>query len=81
MRKPSVLLLSAVVVLNMLFSSCKGNDDVIDDPTKTVNVVSQFVYDGMSLYYLWSSEMERNNREFRLNSRKIFPKCVEQHGR
>ena len=59
MRKLSVLLLSAVVVLNMLFSSCKGNDDVIDDPTKTVNVVSQFVYDGMSLYYLWSSEMEK----------------------
>ena len=59
MRKLSVLLMSAIVSVAVLFSSCKGNDNDIDDPTKTVNVVSQFVYDGMSLYYLWSSEMEK----------------------
>ena len=58
MRKLSVLFLSGILGMLVLFSSCKGNDNDIDDPTKTVNVVSQFVYDGMSLYYLWSSEME-----------------------
>lgn len=40
-----------IVILS--FSSCKDNND----SSKTVNVVSQFVYDGLSTYYLWANDM------------------------
>ena len=35
--------------------SCKDKDDLF---TEEVNVVSQFVYDGLSTYYYWANEVE-----------------------
>ena len=38
--------------LLLVFSACKKEEP------KTVNPVSQFVYDGLSTYYLWADEMK-----------------------
>ena len=40
--------------LLLIQSSCKPKDPIDDE----VNIVSQFVYDGLSTYYLWADEMK-----------------------
>lgn len=42
-----------VVIISSFFVSCKQDESVY-----TANLVNRFVYDGMSQYYLWSSEMK-----------------------
>lgn len=63
MKRVHTLLL---VVLSVLFAitSCSDKDDpILKNPNteKTeednINLISQFVYDGLSSYYLWSDEM------------------------
>lgn len=55
--------LLTILLISLLFVSCekddiKGRKAPIKPQTGTVNIVSQFVYDGMSSYYLWSKEVE-----------------------
>lgn len=38
-------------------SSQSGPATIGDMPDQDINIVTQFVYDGMSLYYLWSNEI------------------------
>lgn len=48
-------LLPSFIALAMIVSSC----DPKDTPNfETENIVSEFVYDGMSTYYLWADEVE-----------------------
>lgn len=47
--------------LTISFSACKKKDPVPEPnpnpDTRTINPISQFVYDGLSTYYLWSDGM------------------------
>lgn len=52
MKKTFPLLALLLVIL----TACPRKDDIID-PDDKVPVVSKFVYDGLSSYYLWANEM------------------------
>ena len=47
------LYLIVVVIISSFFVSCKQDDSIY-----TANLVNRFVYDGMSQYYFWSSDMK-----------------------
>ncbi|MHB9056962.1 MAG: S41 family peptidase [Paludibacteraceae bacterium] len=49
--KKSIHLFALIISLLFTLSSCK------QDEPRTINPVSQFVYDGLSTYYLWSEGM------------------------
>ena len=51
MSKKSVFI--TFLALLAVLTSCKTKDPASDE----VNIVSQFVYDGLSTYYLWADEM------------------------
>ncbi len=53
MKKVNFLFPIYILIVLFSFSSCKDDEN----STKTINVVSQFVYDGLSTYYLWADEM------------------------
>ena len=57
--KKIITTLISVVLLLTLPTSCKDDDSVIkkNKPDNGINNVTQFVYDGMSLFYLWSKEI------------------------
>ena len=50
-KKIGILFLLPLLLIQ---SSCKPKDPVADD----AKLVSQFVYDGLSTYYLWTDEMK-----------------------
>ncbi|VBB48345.1 conserved exported hypothetical protein [uncultured Paludibacter sp.] len=52
MKKLFLFIISVTLITLSFFTSCKSND-----PADTTNVVNQFVYDGMSLYYFWADEV------------------------
>ena len=54
MKKTSLTLL--ILALAIWGTSCK-KDDSITPQNNDVSIVSQFVYDGMSAYYLWADDM------------------------
>lgn len=54
MSKKSVFI--TFLALLAVLTSCKTKDPASDE----VNIVSQFVYDGLSTYYLWADEMKNN---------------------
>ena len=59
MRKLYSLLSIALIVL-FVASSCSEKEELPSPPKpkdETINPISQFVYDGLSLHYLWSNEM------------------------
>ncbi len=61
MKKIILVVLGAFLALNII--GCDGNNGknpFIEEPpvSNGVDVVSQFVYDGMSLYYKWADEVE-----------------------
>lgn len=57
MKKLSVLF-SALFLLSSLITSCKKDEPIITpEPKEEISTVSQFVYDGMSAFYLWSEEV------------------------
>ena len=45
------------VSFTVLNTSCKKEEPIVPEPNDKIPVVSQFVYDGMSAYYLWNNEM------------------------
>ncbi len=45
------------VSFTVLNTSCKKEEPITPNPNDKIPVVSQFVYDGMSAYYLWNNEM------------------------
>ena len=52
--------LFTITLLLILITSCKDEVPFSKDkeiPDKSVNIVTQFVYDGMSSFYLWSNEV------------------------
>lgn len=52
-----ILLLGLIAVLfSFILTSCE-KDSPVDTSNDTINPVSQFVYDGMSTYYLWANEV------------------------
>ncbi len=48
------LVLISFTVIN---TSCNKEEPITPKPKGEIPVVSQFVYDGMSLYYLWAEDM------------------------
>jgi C-terminal processing protease CtpA/Prc len=50
-------LLLILPVILVILTACPGKKDVPDTPANRNKIVSQFVYDGMSSYYLWANEM------------------------
>ena len=59
MRKINSLLFILLALL-IVTVSCSEKDELQIPPNsdeKTINTVSQFVYDGLSAYYLWSDDM------------------------
>ena len=54
MKKLHLLLL--ILALSLVANSCSDKND-LPKPTEDIPLVSQFVYDGLSLYYLWSDNM------------------------
>lgn len=57
MRKKIILIGAVILYAAFSFISCKSKDNPIDETTTTVPIVSQFVYDGLSQYYLWADQM------------------------
>jgi len=52
-----ILFLGLIAVLfSFILTSCE-KDSPVDTSNDTINPVSQFVYDGMSTYYLWANEV------------------------
>ena len=51
------LLFVLPIALIVLTACPRKKDSLPENPTNKIPVVSQFVYDGMSAYYLWSDEM------------------------
>lgn len=56
MKKKTLFPILAATVLLATLASCKDKND-LPAPSGNLPVVSQFVYDAMSLYYLWNSSM------------------------
>lgn len=54
MKKLHLLLL--ILALSLVANSCSDKND-LPKPTEDIPLISQFVYDGLSLYYLWSDNM------------------------
>ena len=50
-------ILSIILTLLFFASSCSDKDRLLKLEGENIPIVSQFVYDGLSLYYLWSDEM------------------------
>ena len=67
--KKSIYFFSILTIMLVTFSSCKKEDPV--NATK-INKVSQFVYDGMSLFYFWSNEMIDKKPTLDDNDPKIY---------
>lgn len=64
--KRSINILIAVIILAITAISCESDpiftsrdrNNPQDDGTVSINTVSQFVYDGMSSFYLWADSMK-----------------------
>ena len=66
-------------------SSQSGKATIGEKPDQDLNVVTQFVYDGMSLYYLWSNEViskkpTANDKDPEEYFYKILNDTDTQHG-
>jgi len=48
------IMIIGVLLISLLFSSCKKKEPVISDETKEIN---QFIYDYTTTYYLWESHI------------------------
>jgi C-terminal processing protease CtpA/Prc len=54
--KKNLFLGLIAVLFSFILTSCE-KDSPVDTSNDTINPVSQFVYDGMSTYYLWANEV------------------------
>lgn len=59
-----------ILILLVSLPACRKKDPV-DEPKK-IPVVSQFVYDGMSAYYLWADEMTNKKPTTSTNDPKAY---------
>ena len=50
-------LLLITLTLIYVATSCSDKNDLPKPEQKNIPILSQFVYDGLSMYYLWSDEM------------------------
>lgn len=59
MKKIFIYLFSALLIVGVSVSCSKDDSDIpeTEKPTNEINVVSQFVYDGLSNFYLWNDKM------------------------
>ena len=58
--KPYFFLNTLLFLLLFTFISCRKSNPPKNEepPSQKVPIVSQFVYDGLSAYYLWANEMK-----------------------
>ena len=56
MKKLNIQLLLLIFALSFVATSCSDKNE-LPKPTEDIPLVSQFVYDGLSMYYLWKDNM------------------------
>lgn len=77
------LLLILIPIIGIIYTSCRENDPLPSNQED--NVVSQFVYDGLSTYYFWADDMTgnkptANDTDPKAYFKKVLHKTDIEHG-